>query len=207
MGVACLAGDGDDRRLQANAFGDQMVVDRTDCQQHRHRGMGGIDLTVAEHDDRRAEPDRLGGFCPDLLEPPAHALGTFRGLPHRRDPVAEEPGITGADDRLEIRIGQDRRAEFDEVGLLGGLGQEGSAPTEIGPQRHDPVLANRVHRRIRDLGEHLLEVLAEPPGALVEGGELGIRPHGSDRSLALRHLRQDHPPFLGGVPEGPAQGV
>ena len=62
-------------------------------------------------------------------------------------------------DLLEIVIGQDRLAHFQTLGLGGALDVEQVRPRpDDRDQAHHQFFADRVDRRIGDLGEVLLEV-------------------------------------------------
>ena len=58
MDVPDLAGLGDDVGLHPQALADQMVVDGGHGQQHRQRGIAGVDAAVAQDDQAGARRER-----------------------------------------------------------------------------------------------------------------------------------------------------
>ncbi len=120
--------------------------------------------------------------------------------------IARKPRAAGPPSRLadllELEVGQHRRGEGQlERGLrrwleqvvLGSDGRLGG---------HDDLFPDRVHWRVRDLREELLEVVVEQLGAFREDGQGGVVAHRPDRVGARRgHRVDDHPDVLGGVAE------
>ena len=72
------------------------------------------------------------------------------------------------------------------AGDLRALGEQGSAASEHGSQRHDEALAQVVDRRVRDLGEALLEVVVERSRAAGERRERGVVAHRVRRIVGVR---------------------
>ncbi len=65
------------------------------------------------------------------------------------------------------------------------------------------MLADRVERRVGDLGEELAEVVEEQPGSFRQHRDRGVGPHRADRLGAVHGHRLDDPgEFLGRVAEG-----
>ena len=74
---------------------------------------------------------------------------------------------------------------------------------EAGTERHHRPLADRVDRRIGDLGEQLLEIGVKQPRVGREDGERDVVAHGEDGFLGtLDHRREDHVEFLQRNPVG-----
>ena len=70
------------------------------------------------------------------------------------------------------------------------------------PHRGHQLLADRVERRVGDLGEGLLEIVVEQMRAIGEHGHRAVGAHRADRLLAVdRHRREQQPQILVGVPE------
>ena len=107
-------------------------------------------------------------------------------------------------DLFEIAVGQDRLADFEALLLRGALMvQDVRTRADEGDQAHHQLLADRVDRRVGDLGEVLLEIIVE---------QLGLRRHRRDRRVAAHRAdgflaghghgrHQDRGVFLG-VAEG-----
>ena len=85
----------------------------------------------------------------------------------------------------------------------------GLVAEQVGPgpdhrdQRHHQLLADRIDRRVGDLGEVLLEVVVEQLGPGREHGDRRVRAHRADRVVGgLGHGRQEALEVLLGVAEG-----
>ena len=107
-------------------------------------------------------------------------------------------------DLFEIGVGQDRLADFEALLLRRALMvQDVRTRADEGDEAHHQLLADRVDRRIGDLGEVLLEIIVEQLGLRRHGRDRRVRAHRADRFLAGHgHRRhQDAGVFLG-VAEG-----
>ena len=70
-------------------------------------------------------------------------------------------------------------------------------------QRHHQLLADRIDRRVGDLGEVLLEIVVEQLGLVGQHGDRRVGAHRADRIVAgLRHRLQEELQVLLGVAEG-----
>ena len=78
------------------------------------------------------------------------------------------------------------------------LEQHRRPPTHVGAQGHDQLLADRVHRRIGDLGEQLVEELSETPWLVGQGGQRGVVAHRAGRRCCPPPCR----PGRAGAPRG-----
>ena len=67
--------------------------------------------------------------------------------------------------------------------------QQIGAGSNVGHQRHDEFLADRVNGRVGDLGEALLEIIVEQTRAVGEHGQRGINPHRADWLLTGQRHR------------------
>ncbi len=110
-------------------------------------------LGLAEDDERIAFFDRLLGFVANAIERSQHAAFAFAlgpgNVDHLRLPAAMVHSFQGR----QLFIAQDRmRHEQTMAVRLGGL-QQVLLGTDIALQRHDHFFANRIDRRIGDLGE------------------------------------------------------
>ena len=81
---------------------------------------------------------------------------------------------------------------MDEPSSVRGLFQQGLLSAEPSVQRHDVALADRIDRRIRHLGELLLEVGVERTRRVVEDRQRCVIAHRANRLFGLtRHRLQD----------------
>ncbi len=107
---------------------DQSVMNRSYRQQHRDGSVVPVDLAVGEHHDAGPAPDRLLRLVAHLDHPAPQPVAALCGGEHGADPVGEEAWVGGTHDSLQLGIRQDRRRQFDEMSLLGGLFEQRAAP-------------------------------------------------------------------------------
>ena len=94
------------------------------------------------------------------------------------------------------------------MGVLRALGEQVRLGADAGPDRHHDRLADRVDRRVRHLGEQLLEVGEERRRLVGEDRERDVVAHRADRLLALgRHRREQDPQVLLRVAERELAGA
>ena len=98
---------------------------------------------------------------------------------------------------VDLVLEQDAGLEVDDAAVLRCLDQKVALRSEAGGSAHHGPLADRVDRRVGDLGEALLEVGEEQSRVGRKDGERGVvthREHGFLRRLD--HRREDHVEFL-----------
>ena len=92
--------------------------------------------------------------------------------------------------------------QLDQARLVRAFGQDVGVRAEEGHERHDQFFANRVDRRVGDLGEELLEVPVEELRLLRQHRERLVGAHRADRFVAGdRHGVEDQLDVLAGVAE------
>ena len=101
-------------------------------------------------------------------------------------------GIGDFSDLLQLGIRQNGLLHLDAAAGLRRLFHDIRFRADVGHQRHDQLLANRINRRVGDLREELLEILEQELGALGEHRQGGIGSHGGDRFFAGDHHRREH---------------
>ena len=161
MHFARLAGLHDQADGSAQALADEVVVHGGGRQQAGDRNAVGANHAVGQHDDVVAAGDRLFGAVAETVEHGLHALGAERGVIGEVERLGVERVLEMADgaDFFQIRVGQDRLAHFEALFLRGALVVEDvGARADEGDQAHHQLLADRIDRRIGDLGEVLLEI-------------------------------------------------
>ena len=209
MHLARLAGLDDEAGLHAQALADQVVVHRRGRQQRRDR--------------RCARPTRRGptgsGCCcrPAPQSVASQQMRVERRLQARRA-LGGRPGACRS-----WRCGRRRRAasSIERIFSRSALVRTGCATSsrlcvpacaaeQVRPradhrdQRHHQLLADRIDRRVGDLGEVLLEIVVEQLAACCESTAIGvsvpIEPTGS--SPAPCHRLEEELDVLLGVAEG-----
>ena len=180
-GFARLADEGAAEPL---AFADEVMVHRADGEQHRDRDLGRFSAAVAEDEDGFAGIDRRGCAAAEILQRSLEIRGTDLRVEEAEERLRLEGGVVDLAKRMELVVEEERAVDTDHLGMFGRLGQPGLATPEARRKRHDDLLSDRVDRRIRHLGEELLEVVVEQSGALREEGERGVVAHRADGFLA-----------------------
>src|SRR5258707_8113336 len=101
-------------------------------------------------------------------------------------------------------------SQLQHVTVLWLLRENVALASDIADKRHHDLFANRINGRIGDLSKELLEIIEQRLRTVRETSERRIRPHGTNRLLALRsHGTEDHPQILIAVTKGtlpPKQG-
>ena len=198
-----LAAFHDDRRLRPQTPADQVMVQPRDGEQRRDRRAAGVHVPVGEDEKGRSPPDRLVG----LDEEPGQRRLEGLAVPVRREEHVE---VGGGEVRMgraakpeHVLRGEDRLDEAEHAAMLRGLVQKVPLPPDEGVQRHHQLLAERVDRGVRHLGEELLEVGEEHLRPVREDRQRRVVPHRADRLLPLgRHRGDDELDLLLGVAEG-----
>ncbi len=103
---------------------------------------------------------------------------------------------------LELAVEQDRLVKHQLVRVLGRLLEQVALGAQARRQAHHDFLADRVDRRVRDLGEQLLEVGEQRRRLVGEHRQRQIVAHRADRLGPLaRHRREQHTQVLHRVAE------
>ena len=203
MHLAGLSGLDDDPRAQARALEHQVVMDGGDRQQRRNRSPPRPEQAVGEDDDVDPFGDRLPCLQADAGDRLDHARGTLGDRPGDVDGARGVHVVFDVPERLELAVQQDRLVEQQLVGVLGRLVEQVALVAEARREAHHDFLAQRVDRRVGDLGEQLLEV-GEQRRRLIgehrQGDVVAHRPHGL--GAVLGHRGHQHPQVLLGVAEG-----
>ncbi len=105
-------------------------------------------------------------------------------------------------DLRQLGVGDDRPLEPQQSALAGRLLQQIALRPDRGDHRGDNLLADRIERRIRDLGEELLEIVVEQLRPIREHGQRRVVAHRADRLLPVDgHRGHDDPQIFERVAE------
>ncbi len=206
-GVARLDHEPD---LGPGAVAHQVVVHGRDAQQRRDRRHRLVGLTVGQHNDACAVPDRLRHLGPDVVErlpqPLPAAVHRIQAANHR----GAHPMLVAADlvigvDAHQLRqfgIAQDGVRKHDLPTRLGVRVEQVTLGADGACQAGHHLFANRVQGRVGDLGEQLLEVVVEHPRPLRQHGNGGVGAHRTERlGAGPGHRRNQQVELLIGVAE------
>ena len=194
--LARLAGLDDQAGLHAQALADQLVVHRR--RRPARRGWG-----CAPAGGARSDRIRMFMSARTASVAAAHSRSSARSRP-------AAPSAAGqVASRVAVRKAPSSSSEMARIFSRSALVSTGWATSrrlcvaglaaeQVGPgpdhrdQAHHQLLADRVDRRVGDLGEVLLEVVVEQLGPLGEHRQGRVGAHGADRILAdLAHRLEE----------------
>ncbi len=164
-------------------------------------------MAVRQDDDVDAVAHRLFGLVAQVVDGVRQALGAEVGRPGGVEHQRLEMGIADLGDRadlLQVLVGEDRLARLEALDRRHALEVEQVRPRpDDRHQAHDELLADRVDRRVRHLGEVLLEVGEQQLRLVGQRRDRRVVAHRADRLFAggSHRRHQDLEVFLG-VAEG-----
>ena len=207
MHLAGLAGLDHQADRGPQAAADEVMVHAGGGEQRRNRHAVGPDHAVGQDDDVDAGVDGLLGRGAQHVERRAHALGAAVGRIGDVERLGlERVAVHVADgaDLLQVLIGEDRLAHLEPLApaLADGVEQVGARADE-GDQAHHQLLADRIDRRVGDLGEVLLEIGVEQLRLVRHRRDRHVVAHRADGLLAGdRHRGHQQLEVFLGVAEG-----
>ncbi len=202
MHFARFAGLDYDSGFRAQALADQVMVDGGGGQQGRHRHALDRGVAIRENQNIVAVENRIGGLVADPLDGALETVDALAHRPRRVDRMGAERAVHQARDRtdfFQIGVGQDRLRDFEPIVCAGLVPQEIRPRSDHRDQRHDELLADRIDRRVGDLGEVLLEVVEQQLRLARQHGKRRVGAHRADRVVGLlgHRLEKDVQVFLG----------
>ncbi len=167
---------------------DEVMMHRARREQRWDRHAVGTGGAVGQDDDVFAGANGLFGAAAKRGECSRHARGPVIGAigDVERDGAELVVGhLADAANPLEILVGENRVRCFEPLLLRGALEIEQVRPRpDEGHERHDQLLADRVDRRVRHLGEILLEIGVQKLRPRGERRERRVGAHRADSLLA-----------------------
>ena len=214
MHLAGVAGLDDQADGRAETDADQMMVDAGGGEQRRDRNALTPDHAVRQDDDVVAGVDGGLGELEQPLERIGHSrragLGGVGDVERLRLEGVVVAFADGAD-LLEVLVGEDRLAHLEALEPAGSLEVEQVRPrADERHQAHHQLLADRVDRRVGDLGEVLLEIGVEQLRLARQRRDRRVIAHRADRFLPghrhRRHQDARDPPGCSRRPAGDRGG-
>ena len=202
---ADVAGLDHERALGASGRAQQMVVDRAGEQQRGDRRPGAVRVAVGDHDVLHAAVDGRRDLLADLRDARPQARSPALGAVEAAHLEGDRHLVLIAEvqDLVELVVVDDGELEDHLVRADALGGQQIAHGPQRAPHGGHKLLADRVQRRIRHLGEGLHEVVEEQARALGQHGHRGVGAHGVDGLGALLgHGADDLGELLVGVAEG-----
>ena len=182
----------DEPRLETGACAHEMVVNRRDREQRRHRHALRACFAVGEHEHVDTRGERGVGLRADARKRRVDAAGAFDRGPREVDRACAEDVRVDSTKPLELLVAQDRVVDHELPRMLRRLVEQVSLRPDKRLLAHHDRLADRVDRRIRHLREELLEVGVEERPAIREHGERRVVPHRADGLFGVRRERRQH---------------
>jgi hypothetical protein len=205
--LAGLAGLDQEAGLHAGAGPDQVLLDRAQGQERRHRGPSGVDPAVGQDEDVAAVVDRRRGLGAQPVEGGGQPGGPVGDREQGRQPSGLEGALVERRDLGQGRVVEERPGQPDLVAALGRLVEGVAVGAEVGLEGHHQGLADRIDRRVGDLGEELVEVVGQGRGLGRQRGQRRVGAHRADRLLAgVGHRRDQQVDVLVAVAEGAELG-
>ena len=116
--------------------------------------------------------------------------------------VKSGSSLVDVDDGGELVVVEDRAGQVDLPARRRARARAGCPRGRSWCRRGDQLLADGVERRVRDLGEQLVEVVEEQPGAVRQHGDRRVGAHRAERlDAGARHRLDEDLELLGGVAE------
>ena len=200
--LARLAALQDQTGLDARALAHQVVVDPGGREQGRDRGQVLVHPAIGEDEVGATLGDGTARLFTNRGE---RALQSFPALGHRiedGDGAGAKPRQGHVADAGQLFVVQDGALELQETTALRSRIEEITLGPDGGLDLGDQLLADPVERRVRHLGEELLEVVVQEPRTVREHRQRGVGAHRADRLLAVPgHGAHDEAQVLVGVAE------
>ena len=168
----------------AHAGTDQVVVHAAHGEQRRH-GHLARSGTVAQHHDVHAIANRSLDVFGKLLERSLQRALTRVAAVHGTEPAGLKAHAVDGTDMFELFLVEQRALQAHQLTGRAGILEQVAVVAQVERGRSDHMLAQGVDRRVRDLGEQLIEVVKERTRLLGQAGQRRIDTHRGERGLAL----------------------
>ena len=200
MHVPCIARLGDESYAHALACLHEALMHRADREEHRNRCPRTVGIPVADYQDRRPATHRGHGVAAQPIERARQTIRTGHGFPdgaHRRELRAG-----GAPHCRHLFGQQDRMLDAEQTPPPGTLREQRTPASQIHHEGHHALLAQRIDRGVRHLGEALPHIGVQALRGAGQRRNRRIVAHAPDGVLAGgRHRRHDVAQILEAVAE------
>ena len=167
-----------------HAGADQMVVHAAHGEQRRH-GHLARSGAIAQHHDVHAVADRsLNVLCKLLERSLQCALAGITAVHGTETAGLKAHAVDGAD-AVKLLLVEQWALQANQLAGRTGVLEQVAVVAQIERGRGDHVLAQGIDRRIRDLGEQLIEIVVEGARLLGQAGQRRIDAHRGEWRLAL----------------------
>ena len=167
-----------------HAGADQVVVHAAHGEQRRH-GHLARSGTVAQHHDVHAIANRSLDVFGKLLERSLQRALTRVAAVHGTEPAGLKAHAVDGADAVELLLAQQRALQVHQLAGRTGVLEQVAVVAQVERGRSHHMLAQGVDRRVRNLGEQLIEVVKERARLLGQASQRRIDAHRGERCLAL----------------------
>ena len=207
MHFARFAGFNHQTGLHAQALTDEVVMHGGSGQQGGHRDAVRTLRAVGQDQDVLVLQHGFGRRPAHFLDRHFKAGGPGLGIPGDVDGFGAEGTVQRGFDRANlghVLVGEDRLVDFKPLVRASFHAQQVRTRADHADQAHHQFFADRVDRRVGDLGKVLLEVIVEQAALVRQHGNRRVGAHRTDRIVAIgAHRLQE----LGNVFLGVAKGL
>ena len=190
-----LAGLQHEAGLHAQALADEMMMDRAGGERSRNGDAVGALRPVRQDQQVDVGEDRLRRLPAKPLQRRLKRLRVAALRPGRIERDRAEGAVerlVNGPNFLQILIGEDRLRDFEPLMVAGIVAEQVRPRPDHRDEAHHQALADRIDRRVGDLGEVLLEIIVEQTRPLGEQGERRVRAHRADRIVGIgRHRAEE----------------
>ena len=167
-----------------HAGADQVVVHAAHGEQRRHRDLARCG-TVAQHHDVHAIANRSLDVLGKLLERSLQRALAGIAAVDGTETTGLKANTVNRANAVELLLAQQRALQAHQLAGRTGVLEQVAVVAQVERGRSHHVLAQGINRRIRDLGEQLIEVIKERTRLLGQAGQRRIDAHRGERRLAL----------------------
>ena len=168
----------------AHAGADQVVVHAAHGKQRRH-GHLARSGAIAQHHNVHAVADRslnvLGKLFERSLQRALASIAAVDGT----ETVGLKANTVDGTDMFELFLVEQRALQAHQLTGRAGILEQVAVVAQVERGRSYHMLAQGVDRRVRDLGEQLIEVVKERTRLLGQAGQRCVDTHRGERGLAL----------------------
>ena len=150
-----------DRHFRARPLTDQMMMHPRASQQRRNGNLFVIGPAIRKNKDAVAVRNSLVDLEKKSIHGLVQAFRTICLLEQDRQNNGLEMRLIDMSDFLKFGIGQDRPGQAKTARMLRCLGEDIGFRPQVNILGHDHFLADRVDRRIRDLGKKLMKIIVQ----------------------------------------------
>ena len=197
---ADFAGLHDQADFRADTGFDKRAVHASGSEERRHRYITPIDILVRKHDDVETILHGTDRIASKLLQSFFEDFAVTANRELHLENFSLEALVTDVFKAADFVFGHDRARNLDEVSLFRRFFENVAVVADVSREAHHEFFTNRVNRRVRHLGEQLLEIVEQRLRLVREHCKSGVVTHGAKRFCAcLCHRLQNYAQVFGRI--------